>query len=150
MRRENMNAMARRIPTAIPGESVRRFAGHRSSDGRSGLLSIGRSNRADKSIAATRKRLNVPRLFGIVRECGADLLHAKVDTKLEIHKSVVTPQTPPNFFAAHDLPGLLDKQSEHAERLRLNLQRDAGFAEFAACGVQLESAESNHRGNRGR
>ena len=60
---------------------------------RQGLnLARARVDCPDETIASAGQSLDVPRLFGAISQYGTDLVHAKVDAPVEVHKRVVGPK----------------------------------------------------------
>jgi hypothetical protein len=73
------------------------------------------------------------------------LIYAEIYAPLEVHECVFAPEAMPDFFPRQDLAGALSKEQEEAEGLRMNLQRDARFAQLAIFSVQLKWAETKNR-----
>ena len=77
--------------------------------------------RCDKPVTSSRKRFKIPRVFRVVGQRDANLIHAKIDAAVEIDECIPIPQSVLNFFSAHDLSSATDQERQHAERLRLQL-----------------------------
>ena len=91
-----------------------------------------RTHRRHKPVAPPRNRFNVSRLFRIVAQRHANLIHARIDPTIKIHKRIPAPKALPDFIAANNLAGPFGKQLQHAERLRMDFQRNSGFTQFSA------------------
>ncbi len=85
---------------------------------------------AYKTIAAAGKGLDIAGFGRAVSQRGANLVYGEVDAMLEVDKRRVLPEAALDFFTAHQLIGMLDQKGEHPERLRLELQQPACFAQF--------------------
>jgi hypothetical protein len=70
-------------------------------------------------------------MFGVVRKCAADLIDREVDSVLEIDEGRVPPEAALNLLTRNNLPGMLNKEQQNSEGLRLELSEDAGLAQFA-------------------
>src|SRR5579862_1323440 len=101
-------------------------------------------HRGDEAVTTPWQRFNVAGLFWVVSKHHTYLVHARVDTSLEVHERVLAPQRSPDFLARHNLFGASCKQLQHLKGLRVYFQRDAGFPQLAASGVQFELAEAHY------
>jgi hypothetical protein len=63
---------------------------------------------------------------------------------VEVHKGVYGPQTQAHFLAGHEFAGALQQHSEDAERLILEAQAAAMFAQFTDAHVDLEVGKADH------
>jgi hypothetical protein len=61
----------------------------------------------------------------------SDSVDSEVQPLLEVHKGVVAPDVLSNFFPRYQLAGATGEQSEHLERLRLQINAPSGFPQLA-------------------
>src|SRR5580704_3750537 len=99
-------------------------------------------DRADKSVAASRKGLDEARFVCFVRECAPQLLYCGIQTMLKVHKSIFGPQPLAKFFAGHELAGMFEQHREDAKRLFLEFDFPAALEKFARTQVQSVDVES--------
>jgi hypothetical protein len=87
-------------------------------------------------------------VLGIVSERRSNLVNAKIDTALKIHKGLVIPEGMPDFFASDHLAGAPGKQGQNSKGLKLQLNKRACLAQFAAPEIQLEDPKAEQRWGR--
>ena len=76
----------------------------------------------------------------------ADLIHAKIDTVVDVDVFALAPEATSNFLPGHELAAALDQQGEHSKGLCGQLAKCAVLTQFARRQIQLERAESNRYG----
>jgi hypothetical protein len=99
----------------------------------------------DETVTSPRERLDIPRFFCVIPERRADLIDAKVDASLEIHKGVIAPQAPADLLAGNNLSGAFRKDEQNLNRLRAELDRNSSLAQFTTGRVQFKRAEAEPR-----
>jgi hypothetical protein len=79
---------------------------------------------AYKSVAPSRKSLDVLRSFSFVAERLSEFSNVGVESVIEIHKGrgISGPQPLPQFFACDKLPWPLQQDGQDLDRLALKLQ----------------------------
>ena len=66
----------------------------------------------------------------------------------EIDKRVGAPNLAADLLPSHQFAGVVDEQGEDLERLRRQVQEDAGFAEFSSQDIKLKTSETYPGGSR--
>jgi hypothetical protein len=102
---------------------------------------VRRVQRANKTVTATRHRLNKYGIVSRIAERVAKLFECRVNSLAEIYEGVGGPQLLPDFFAGHHFAGSLEKQGQNAERLILQVHPAATLVDFARGEVGLKKAE---------
>ena len=107
-------------------------------------------NWRDKAIAAPSKRLHEARISGRVPQGFADLVDGRVEAVIEVNKRVSGPELFAQVLAGNHVAGMFEQQSKHLERLLLEPNADAAFAEFSGLEVRLEHAKTDNAPARNR
>jgi len=71
----------------------------------------------------------------------ANLVDGSIQAIIEIHKRIRRPQLAPQFLSRHNLPGILQQQRQHLERLILQTNLQPALAELAGRKVHLKGPE---------
>ena len=95
-------------------------------------------NRCDEAIAPARQGFNVSRCGRTVAHDRAQLTDGDVQAVFEIDKGIVGPEPLVQLFARDQFAGPFQEHLEQIDRLSLEFQSGAVFAQFPAAEVQLK------------
>jgi hypothetical protein len=95
-------------------------------------------NRGDEAVAASRDRLDEPRVLGVVIKRGPKPLEDDVKTPVKIDVRSLGPQALPQLLSSHNFAWTLEQQHQELERLILDFDPKTATCERIACGICLE------------
>src|ERR1700678_3821269 len=102
-------------------------------------------DRTDKSVAASRKGFDEPRLVGFVTKCPPQLLDCGIQTMLKIHKRILGPQPLAKRVTGHQLARMLEQNRENPKGLFLQFDFTATLEKLARAQVQSINVKLHHR-----
>ncbi len=105
---------------------------------------------SDETVAAFGESFDEAGVVGLVGEGVAEFVDGGVEAVLEIDEGVFGPQAFLELLAGDDEAGVFKEDGENLEGTILELEADAGFAEFAGEQIGLVGAETDERGKLGR
>ena len=99
-------------------------------------------HRGDEAVSAAGKGFDVAWARGGVSEGLADFVDGGVEAVVEIDESVGGPEFLLELFARDDFASAFEKQGENLERLALQAELDAAFAQFAGAEIEFEDSKA--------
>src|SRR5262249_40434248 len=110
----------------------------------------GRLDRHQKSIAASRQRLDVLRRLCIVTKRLANLTDAEIEALVKVDGRFIVPDRVADLAAGDDLATPCGEEREHAKRLRRQAHQITLFSQLATPRVELERREAEDGRSRNR
>jgi hypothetical protein len=112
-------------------------------NGNHGALRIARDfDFTQKPVPFSRQRFHIAWLFRRIPEHLPEARYCNVQAVVEIDKSLIGPELPPEFFASDQFAWALDQRKEHPAGLIGQPKANAVLAKLASLRVQLERAEA--------
>jgi hypothetical protein len=105
---------------------------------------------SDETIAAFGESFDEAGVVGFVGEGVAEFVDGGVEAVFEIDEGVFGPEAFLELLAGDDQAGVFQKDGEDLEGTILELEANAGFAEFAGEQIGFIGAEADDRGKLGR
>src|SRR5258708_8924455 len=90
------------------------------------------TNWRQKSVPLSSYRLDVPGVFGRVRQRHTKVIYSGVDAVFKIDNCTVPPQAAPNFLARHERPLTIDEQLQEPQRMLLNPHPGSAFEKLTS------------------
>ena len=101
------------------------------------------ARRRNESVTTPRYGFDEPRPSSVVAERHSEPPNRRVEAVLEVDESAVGPEAAAQLVTRHDLSRVLQKQTEHLERLILQSDACRPVAQLARSPVQLEAADTH-------
>lgn len=120
------------------------FGGRRGIGRRRGSGNVTRVHRCDEPVSAARKRFNVARRLGGIAQYLTQARNRIVQAMIEINKRVSGPDLLSQLFARDYISGPLQQSSQDLQRLTLQAEAYAAFAQLTGANVQFKAIESQY------
>src|SRR6516162_81667 len=100
-----------------------------------------RGHRTYESIASSRKRFNVPRMFRRIAQRNAQAVNGCIHAALEIDERVFRPELPTQLFAANNCSRSLEQSAQDLQRPRLKFHLDSLPPQLTGSQVEFERSK---------
>src|ERR1700739_2059245 len=102
-------------------------------------------DRCDQTIPAPGQGFDKPRIFSIIAERFAQLLHSGINAVFKIDKGIVGPEFSLNLFPGYHFPGTFKESGKNLERPLLEPDLVAIAPQFSAAKVNFELSDAEAR-----